>query len=96
MEVVFTEKFVSGLEECITYIAQDDPTTATEWSELILSRCDQIADFPMSGRVVPEMGIQQIREVLEGKYRIVYEVADKRITFLLIWNSRMLLNEKLL
>jgi hypothetical protein len=30
MEVVFTEKFVSGLEECITYIAQDDPITIVD------------------------------------------------------------------
>lgn len=88
MEIVFTERFVTALEECIEFIAQDDPQVAIEWSKHILDRCDQIPIYPKSGRIVPEIGLVQIRELIDGNYRIVYEMSDKQVIILLIWTSR--------
>jgi toxin ParE1/3/4 len=96
MEVVFTERFVTALEDCIDFIAQDDPQIAIEWSEHILDRCDQIATYPMSGRVVPEIGLVQIRELIEGNYRIVYEMTEKQVIILLIWSSRKQLDDDMI
>ena len=42
-------------------------------------RSQQIADFPLSGRKVPEYEVDQIREVIEGSYRIIYYIKPDQI-----------------
>lgn len=41
----------------------------------------------MSGRVVPEFEHGQIREVLEGSYRLVYYIKPDRIDVLAVVHS---------
>ncbi len=38
---------------------------------------ERLADFPESGRVVPEVGVRRIRELIFGAYRVIYTVKDK-------------------
>jgi len=47
-------------------------------------RSQQIAEFPLSGRVVPEFELPQIREVLEGPYRIIYYIKPDQIDVLAV------------
>ena len=47
-------------------------------------RSQQIADFPLSGRKVPEYEMDQIREVIEGPYRIIYYVKPDQIDVLAV------------
>ena len=44
----------------------------------------QIAEFPLSGHVVPEFEHKQIREVFEGPYRIIYYIKADRIDVLAV------------
>ena len=46
----------------------------------------QIAEFPHSGRKVPEYESDEVREVLEWPYRIIYliEVASSRVDLLAV------------
>lgn len=37
-------------------------------------RSIQISQFPFSGRMVPEYELNEVREVIEGPYRIIYLV----------------------
>jgi toxin ParE1/3/4 len=37
-------------------------------------RSIQIASFPFSGRMVPEYEINEVREIIEGPYRVIYLV----------------------
>jgi toxin ParE1/3/4 len=43
----------------------------------VTRRSQQIGSFPLSGRVVPEFGVGQIREVCEGPYRIIYHISHQ-------------------
>lgn len=45
----------------------------------LISRTEQITSFPLSGRVVPEFNVDQIRELLERPYRIIYHIRPDRI-----------------
>ena len=47
-------------------------------------RSQQIAEFPLSGRIVPEMKMEQIREVIEGPYRIIYYLKSYQIDVLAV------------
>lgn len=47
-----------------------------------------LGDHAYLGRTVPEIGIEQIREVIESGFRIWYEVRADRIEILAIVHSR--------
>jgi plasmid stabilization system protein ParE len=40
--------------------------------------------FPLSGRMVPEAGLGQIREIIEGAYRIIYYIRPDQIDVLAV------------
>ncbi len=42
-------------------------------------RSEQIGDFPYSGRKVPEYDRDDLREVIEGSYRIIYRILSDQI-----------------
>jgi plasmid stabilization system protein ParE len=52
-------------------------------------RSQQIAEFPFSGRRVPEYDIDQIREVIEGPYRIIYHIKPDQIDVLAVIHGAM-------
>ncbi|MEH1861459.1 MAG: type II toxin-antitoxin system RelE/ParE family toxin [Nostoc sp.] len=43
-----------------------------------------MAQFPLSGRIVPEFETKQIREVIEGSYRIIYYIKSDQIDVLAV------------
>lgn len=43
----------------------------------IYYRLDQLRHFPLSGRTVPEIEDETIRELIYKNYRIVYQVVNK-------------------
>jgi len=52
-------------------------------------RSQQIAGFPLSGRRVPEYDMDQIREVIEGTYRIIYHIKADQIDVLAVVHAAM-------
>ena len=51
---------------------------ADRYIDKLIERVDQLESNPKSGRVVPEFGILTIRELIEGNYRIVYQINNTR------------------
>ena len=43
---------------------------------------EAVSSLPSSGREVPELGRPEIREVIEGNYRIVYRLRDHTLAVL--------------
>jgi plasmid stabilization system protein ParE len=52
----------------------------------LTKRSIQLADFPFSGREVPEYRLKQIREVIEENYRIIYYIKADGIDVLAVLN----------
>jgi toxin ParE1/3/4 len=52
-------------------------------------RSQQIAEFPFSGRRVPEYDVDQIREVIEGSFRIIYYIKADQIDVLAVIHGAM-------
>jgi len=84
MKVHWTDTADGHLEAIHTYIAQDSPEYAQRMVDRLTRRSQQIADFPLSGRRVPEYDMDQIREVIEGPYRIVYHIKPDQIDVLAV------------
>jgi len=84
MTVIWTETAQEHLDEIYRYIARDSVFYAKRMVER-LTRCSiQIAGFPFSGREVPEYRLKQIREVIEGNYRIIYYIKSDGIDVLAV------------
>jgi toxin ParE1/3/4 len=55
----------------------------------VVSRIESLADFPESGRVVPEFGMAQLREIIYPPFGIVYRVDEGRVRVVRIWRQRV-------
>jgi toxin ParE1/3/4 len=91
MKVRWTSSALRHLASIYEYIARDSPRFATRMVDRLTARTRQIASFPQSGQVVSEYQDEAIREVLEGPYRVIYEVADKEIQVLAVIHGAQLL-----
>lgn len=67
MKVFWTETAVNHLSAIYNYISQNSPQYAQRLVERLTRRSEQIANFPFSGRLVPEFETEQIREVLSSR-----------------------------
>lgn len=90
MRIVWSPLALERVEDIAQYIAEDKPSAAVEWVEGVFDTVERLADFPESGRVVPEVGGRRIREVIFGTYRIIYSVRDQ-IDILTVRRSSQLL-----
>ncbi len=49
---------------------------AEQLIERLIGRTEVPSNFPRTGRIVPEYQVATVRELLESRYRIMYEIVD--------------------
>lgn len=79
MKVHWTETAQEHLDGIHAHIARNSSVYARRVVDRLTRRTQQIALFPLSGRRVSEYELDQIREVFEGPYRIVYYIRPNQI-----------------
>ena len=79
---------VERVSEIAEYIALDSPMAAEKWANAIFEKTDILSELPNSGRVVPELNRNNIREILFGNYRIIYRVGVETISVLTVRHTR--------
>ncbi|MDP3684796.1 MAG: type II toxin-antitoxin system RelE/ParE family toxin [Ignavibacteria bacterium] len=94
MKIVWSPLAVERLEAVFEYISNDNLAAAQKMVDRILKRVDSLAIFPERGRKVPEANREEIREVFEGEYRLIYRFSSKKIFVLTIRNFKQLLQEE--
>jgi toxin ParE1/3/4 len=90
MKLFWTETAKQDLLAIQRYIAVDNPTAAKKWVERLRERARNTVHEPLVGRKVPEFSRDDIRERIEGNYRIVYQVFEDRIVMLTVFESHAL------
>ena len=91
MKVHWTQNAIRQLVILHEYIALNSTTYALRMVNNITARSQQIADHPLSGRQVPEYDAEDIRELIEKPYRIIYRIKPDQIDVLaVIHGSRRL------
>ena len=89
----WTDQTISDLINISAYIEKDSRTYAKITINKIRSSARRIRDFPLSGRIVPEINVNEIREVFVGNYRLIYFIVEKdRIDILSVYHSARMLN----
>jgi len=91
MKVHWTARAEARLDAIHAYIAQDNPDAALRLVQTVLRRSEQIAAFPGSGRRVADYAREDVRELIEGQYRIVYRIGPTRIDVLTVMHVAQLL-----
>ena len=91
---VLTEAALADLRSLLNwYEVRGDPDTGIRLTQALLGRIEQLEQFPLSGRQVPEFDQPSLRELIQPPYRIVYRLVGSAVQVLRIWRSERLLPE---
>ena len=94
MKLFWTETAKQDVQAIRRYIGTDKPTAAKRWVDRLRTRAINALDAPLSGRKVPEFMRDDIRELIEGNYRIVYQVIEDRLVVLTVFEGHHLFPEE--
>ena len=95
-KVYWTPEAQLRLKEIQQYISdQNADKAAREMVARLLSRTRQLEEIPLSGREMPDYPGDEIRELLEKPYRIIYRIKEQRIEVLTVMHYRQLLSKTL-
>jgi addiction module RelE/StbE family toxin len=94
VKLFWTETAKQDLQAIRRYIAADNPTAAKQWTDRLRERARNALHSPLAGRKVPEFSRDDIRELIEGNYRIVYQVFEDRLVVLTVFEGHQLLPEE--
>jgi toxin ParE1/3/4 len=90
---VWTDFAIEDLRSIFDYVARDSRVYANRYVDKLIARVDQLESNPKSGRIVPEFNKEEIRESIEGSYRIVYKFSQDMVTVLRVHHSARQLKE---
>lgn len=87
MKVRWTQNAIEHLTNIYEHIALNSPSYAKGMVMRITRRSEQIADHPLSGRKVPEYDADDVGELIEAPYRIIYRIKRDRIDVLAVMHG---------
>jgi len=90
--VAWSPRAVEDLEAIAQYIAADSAAYAAAVVKTILHTARNLSQFPHSGRVVPEIADESIREWFAYSYRVIYRIEEDRITIASVLHGRQRLD----
>jgi toxin ParE1/3/4 len=88
MKVVWTARARTRLAEIHDYIAQDSKPRALAMVEQILDRAEVLMLAPRSGARLQAFVDDEVRELLERPYRIIYRVSANSVEILTVKHYR--------
>lgn len=95
VQINWTLQSVSELKGIAEHISKDSKQYAKLQVVRIRNRVRILQSLPYAGRIVPETDKQDIRELIEGSYRIIYKIVhDSQIDILTIHHSARDLTRK--
>ena len=90
-KIRWTEQAVADLRSIREFIERDSPRYGRLVAERLYEATGRLELFPRSGRVVPELGRDDLREIIVGDYRIVYRLEPDAAVLLTVFRGSRLL-----
>ena len=86
--ISFASSAVTDLEGIQEYYNNERvPDIGKRLTGEIIAQIERLADYPLSGRIVPEFNVEHLREIIHPPFRIVYRYSKKRVRIVRIWRS---------
>ena len=79
LPVIWAKRARSDLRLTVDHLRQDSPEAARTFGRAMVQAAASLSTLSMRGRVVPELGNPDVRELLLGRYRLVYEVFPTQV-----------------
>jgi plasmid stabilization system protein ParE len=84
----WTVRARADLKAIHDYIAKDSPENAKRIVGEMRRKADALTAAPHIGRMVPELGDPEVREIPAYSWRILYQVQERRVYVLAIVHKR--------
>jgi toxin ParE1/3/4 len=90
--VTFATSAVADIEKILErHREQQAPKVGKRLANEIMERVDVLQEYPDIGRVAPEFGRDNLRELIHPPFRIVYRRDKSSIRIVRVWRSERLL-----
>jgi len=94
MNIVWSQEANDNLIDIEDFIARDSLERAISFVDTLITHAEEIlSDNPKAGRVVPEIGNPDIRELIYRGYRIVYRINASTVAVLTVFEGHRFLRE---
>jgi len=95
VKIVWTNRALQDLKDIGDFISKDSFHYACLTITKIVNLDIVIAKNPKIGRIVPEVSDKNIREIIKGNYRIIYQIREKTFIYILtVFHSSRLLTKE--
>jgi toxin ParE1/3/4 len=92
VEIRWTDQALDDIDNIAEFIAKDSVKYAEIQVERFFDKVNVLTTHPSAGRIVPEISSDDLRELIQGNYRIIYQIISKtRLDILTVHLSRRLL-----
>jgi len=95
MKILWTKSAKFHLTKLHEYISRDSKYYANVFALRIKKAVLRLEKFPESGRIIPEIGNENIREIVYGSYRIMYEIRGETVYITQIIHGSMDFNKEI-
>lgn len=89
--VNWSPEAIDDVESIASYIARDSVFYAKAVVKKIFSASQRLDMFPESGRIVPEIGDDKIREIFVYSYRVMYRIEENQVLVVAVIHGKRLL-----
>ncbi len=83
VKLIWTDQALNDLGDIGNYIAESSEKYAKLTVRKLYDRTEILKQFSQAGRIVPEKNQENIRELIEGNYRIIYEITSESLLHIL-------------
>ena len=84
MRVHWSNKALAQLADITDGLSVHSVAAADRLSDELIAASYRLADFPRLGRALPEGNFAEVRELLVGKYRMVYTAGDFQVEIIAV------------
>ncbi len=89
--IEWNSRSLEDLNEIYDYIARDSKSYANLFIKKLYDSVQKLNQFPNIGKIVTEINIQSVRELIFQNYRIIYRISNDIVEIITIfYGSRLL------
>jgi toxin ParE1/3/4 len=78
-KVIWTITAYKDLQNIVDYISQVSMYYAISFYDDVMDKAHTLQEFPHRGRIVPEMGDPNMREIFVHRYRLIYQITNENV-----------------
>jgi toxin ParE1/3/4 len=88
-DLAWTESAARAFEGAMDYLGERNPDAAKRIAKSILDRVELLRSVPFMGKVYPKATRFEVRQVVVGRYRILYRVFEEAnlVEILAVWHG---------